>query len=127
MFKRMRNQVLSSIVVLAMVFSLMPAIQVQEAKASDVLNVNVSVRADGVAAISCEEIEGATYELYRADSRFADYELIIQELSLVQIIQITIIMFEQQKMIKKLLSQKSFQKRLICLVRILTSSKKLTQ
>ena len=56
MFKKVRNQVLSSIVVLAMVFSLAPAIQVQETKASDVLNVHVSVNASDLAAISCDYI-----------------------------------------------------------------------
>lgn len=75
MFRNLRNQVLASIVVVAMVFSLVPAIQVQEAKASDVLNVHVSVNPSDLAAISCDEIDGATYELYQADSRFANYEL----------------------------------------------------
>ena len=75
MFKKVRNQVLSSIVVFAMVFSLAPAIQVQETKASDVLNVHVSVNASDLAAIRCDAIEGATYELYKAESRFADYTL----------------------------------------------------
>lgn len=74
MFKRMRSQVLTSIVVIAMVFSLVPAIQVQEAKASDILNVHVAVNATDLAAISCDDIEGANYELYVAESRFANYE-----------------------------------------------------
>ncbi len=72
----MRNQVLTSIVVVAMVLSLVPAIQVQETKASDVLNVHVSVNASDLAAINCDAIEDATYELYKADSRFANYELV---------------------------------------------------
>ena len=75
MFRKVRNQVLSSIVVVAMVLSLVPAIQVQETRASDVLNVKVSVNSTDLAAINCDEIEGATYELYKADSRFANYEL----------------------------------------------------
>ncbi len=75
MFKRMKNQVLSSIVVVAMVFSLVPAIQVQEAKASEVLNVHVSVNPSDLAVISCDDIEGANYELYSADSRLANYTL----------------------------------------------------
>ncbi len=76
MFKRMRNQVMASIVVLAMVFSLAPVINVESAKADAELGVTVSsINASGAAVLTIEAIEGASYELYRADSRFADYSL----------------------------------------------------
>ncbi len=73
MFRKMRNQVLSSIVVLTMLFSLIPVLQAQEVKADTQFDVNVELNADGSADISCDVIEGAEYQLYRAESRFADY------------------------------------------------------
>ena len=58
MFRKVRNQVLSSIVVVAMVLSLVPAIQPVKTNASTKLDVNVSVNGAGNALFSFASEEG---------------------------------------------------------------------
>ena len=73
MFRKVRNQVLSSIVVVAMVLSLVPAIQPVKTNAATKLDVHVSVNGAGDAAFSFASEEGVSYEVYKAQSRFAEY------------------------------------------------------
>ncbi len=72
MFKKMRNQVLSSIVVLAMLFSLMPAIQVETQAAT---NVSVDITISGTdATLAWDAYKDAEdYYVYKSPSRFGEY------------------------------------------------------
>lgn len=75
MFKRMRNQVLSSIVALAMVFSLMPALQI-ESKADDKITVQFSFDEE-YPTLSWSSYDGAEYyKVYKAPNKNAEYKFI---------------------------------------------------
>ena len=77
MFKRMRNQVLSSIVVLTMVFSLMPAIQQVETDAAAKITTSMIFSA-GTPSISWSAYSGADeYRVYGAPSRFGNYNTLL--------------------------------------------------
>ena len=75
MFRKVRNQVLSSIVVLAMVFSLMPALQI-ETKADDKITIQFSFDEE-YPTFSWSSYDGAEYyKVYKAPNKNAEYECI---------------------------------------------------
>ena len=76
MIKRMRNQVLSSIVVLAMVFSLVPALQVKT-KADYKFNIKMTIN-NGTATVSWDKYsDNARYYLYKSNTKTGKYPSLI--------------------------------------------------
>ncbi|MCR5430281.1 MAG: sialidase [Eubacterium sp.] len=76
MFKKMRNQVFSSIVVLAMVFSLVPALQI-ETKADDKIAVQFSFDEKNP-TLSWSTYDGADYyKIYKAENKSANYNALL--------------------------------------------------